>query len=126
IFKHATGNTMTVGIETQSGFACSRTLEKKEKKDKKTGKVTVTISESINLFPGRQEKNETQKRERITEELGEYPVILDFEQFLNKTATQKRDFLYSLGGSEIKIDKTYIEDYLREKILTGDLLEGNP
>lgn len=125
IFKHAAGDSMTVGIDTSTGFSCSRTIERKAKKNKKTGEVTYSLSESVEIFPGRGERTDTEKRARIEEEMGNLPVILDFEVFQKMTDTQKRDFIYSLGQTETDISKDDVRAYLEEEILTAELLEGN-
>lgn len=85
IFKHSTGDSMMAGIETSSGFSCSRTIERKSTKNRKTGEVSTSLSESVNVFPGRQERTDTEKRARIEEELGCFPVMMDFEVFSKMT-----------------------------------------
>ena len=118
-FKLATGEDMTAGMKLDSGFDFARTLTRNVKTDKKTGATSVTISESVNVLPGKGEKNDTQKKARISAEVGDFAVMLDIDEFLKLSDAKRRDFFYSL--SPISTDswsKEQIKVHLSGTMLT--------
>lgn len=126
IFKMATGDCMTVGLRTDS-FALNRTLTKSIKRDTKTGEQSVTIKESISISPGAGERTDNDKKIRIASELGNFPVMMDFSEFLAMSDSKRRDFVYSL--SPIKSNswnRERIHRYLADQLLTKELQENNP
>ncbi|VBB05597.1 Hypothetical protein LUCI_0807 [Lucifera butyrica] len=124
-FKYATGDTMTVGLKT-GDFQFTRTFGKEEKKNNKTGETTISIKETLVVAPGRGERNDTAKKARVSSEIGNFPVMLDFNEFLQKTDTQRRDFIYSLSPIASETwDREKIHRYLVDKLLTVELQENN-
>lgn len=124
-FKLATGTEMTIGMKLD-GFEFSRTFEKQEKYDKKSGTTSTSITESVVVLPGQGEANDTQKKTRIKNEIGDFPVMLDFNNFLELSDAKRRDFIYSL--SPIKSDtwnRERIHSYLGDKLLTLGLKVNN-
>lgn len=125
-FKLATGNEMTIGMKLD-GFEFSRTFEKQEKYDKKSGTTSTSITESVVVLPGQGEANDTQKKARIKSEIGDFPVMLDFNNFLELSDAKRRDFIYSL--SPIKSEswnRERISTYLQDKLLALGLKANNP
>lgn len=120
-FKLATGQSMTAGIVLGNGFRFSRTFARAVTRDKKTGIEKVSIGESIDLAPGKGEKNDTQKKARILAETGNFPVMLDFNEFLSLSDAKRRDFIYSLSPINS-------EEWTKERIekhLTSALIADN-
>jgi len=131
-FKLATGEEMSVGLTadgelTRGKFSFDRTFGRTEKRSRKTGEVTISINESITTSPGQGERNDTQKRNRIMVEIGNFPVMMDFGEFLSLSDAKRRDFFYSLSPiSSEKWGRGQIEEHLRKNLLSPELQENNP
>lgn len=124
-FKLASADDMSVGLVTDN-LTFARTFKKSEKSGK-DGSNNVTVSQDITLSPSRGEKKAADKEARISGEVGSFPVMLDFNEFLSLSDAKRRDFIYSL--SEIKSetwDRTKVENHIRTKLLTLDLEVNNP
>lgn len=126
-FKLCSNNkAMTAGL-TLDNLIFSRTFEKTVKENKKTGAQEVKISQEISLSPGMGEGNTTQKETRIMTEIGNFPVMLNFGEFVSMSDTQRRKFIYNL--SPVKVDNwdlDKISKYLCDRLLTLDLKTNNP
>ena len=110
-FKFATGDKMSVSMKT-SKFGFSRTFAREEKLNKKTGERTVSIKESLTVSPSQGERTATEKKERILQEIGNFPVALDFNKFLELSDAKRRDFIYSLSPIEsTSWDKVRLASY---------------
>lgn len=123
-FELASADTMRVGIETDS-FDLSRTFTRVAKLDK-DGNTDVKITQSITVSPSAGETTNALKEQRIRQEMGDFPTMLDFSSFINMTDNQKRDFIYSLSGDGMTWDKARVEAYLKEMLLRDELEENNP
>ncbi|WP_434132165.1 hypothetical protein KIAC18_003957 [Sporomusa sphaeroides] len=124
-FKLATGDAMSVGLKTDK-FQLTRNFNKTEKRNARDGSVSVTIKENILVSPGAAERTDTEKNIRIQSEIGHFPVMMDFSEFLNLSDTKRRDFIYSLGGIDSATwTRDRIYDYLTEKLLTDELQANN-
>ena len=97
VFRFATGDSMAAGLTMENGFSFDRTFEKTTKVNKKQGTSTTSIGESVTVSPGKGEKTDTQKKGRIQEEIGSFPVMLDIDEFLTLSDSKRRDFMYSLS-----------------------------
>ena len=120
IFKYSSGLKMTTGIKTDQGFQTSRSVLKKTV-TKRNGEIEEQFKEDIILTPSLGEKNLTQKRERVLNEMGNFPIMLDFQNFLNQSDNEKRKFIYSLSGAEDTVwNKEKVEKYLKNNL---DIIE---
>ena len=125
-FKMATGEEMTVGLKLK-GFDFDRCFKKVEKRESKSGKSSVTITESVTVSPGQGEKTDTQKKARIMAEVGNFPVALDFAELLTLSDNKRRDFIYSLSPiSSDQWTKDTIQRYLSKNLLSMELEINNP
>jgi exonuclease SbcC len=125
-YKLCSGESMTAGLKLDD-FIFSRTFEKTVKENKKTGATEVKISQDITLSPGKGESNLTQKDARIQAEVGNFPVMLNFGEFVEMTDTQRRTFIYNLSPVKVEDwDLTKITGFLTDKLLTNELKENNP
>ncbi|MDU2064381.1 MAG: hypothetical protein E6713_06015 [Sporomusaceae bacterium] len=123
-FKLATGDEIFVGLKTDT-FSFGRSFERKEKTNRTTGDKSVSVTESITLSPGRGEKNDTSKKSRIADEIGDFPVMLDVNEFLGLSDAKRRDFIYSLSPIKSPVwNKDRVSQYL-EKMLTVELKTNN-
>ncbi|MGE5528091.1 MAG: hypothetical protein ACM3X6_02985 [Patescibacteria group bacterium] len=126
-FKLATGQEMRVGVHTNGGFGFERRFAKSEDYNRKNGERTVKISQAIEVAPGRGEANDTQRRARIAEEIGSFPVMLDFNEFLSLSDAKRRAFFYSLSPAASAVwGKDQVHGYLIETLLTDTLQQNNP
>jgi exonuclease SbcC len=131
-FQLATGKHMSMGMRIQDKddstlqFEFNRTFTKSDTRNADQ-KESAKISEAISLQPGQGESNLTQKSNRVEREIGNFPVMLDFKSFLDKTDTQRRDFFYGLSPiTTTRWTRERIESYLNDKLLTLGLKANNP
>lgn len=108
-FKLASADTMKVGVETES-FEMAREFVKTSKLNK-NGETEVKISQKLFISPSAGETTIAKKEQRIKDELGDFPTMLDFGLFLSLTDNKKRDFIYELsnGKSEWNRDRVQAE-----------------
>lgn len=124
--KLATGNEMVAGLEMDSGFKFARTFTKTAKEDKKTGSSKIEISQSVTVSPSKGEKTTTEKEARILAEVGSFPVMLDFKEFLGLSDAKRRDFFYNISPiTSESWDKVSVTKYLMEKLLSEELKDNN-
>ena len=119
-FKMASEESMTVGLVTDT-FEAEREYIKTEKVNKQ-GETEVKISQKLQISPMAGETTIAQKEARIKQELGDFPVMLDFGAFIALSDAQKRDFIYSLSGTQSEWDKDKIERVLRERSGVADTI----
>lgn len=123
--KFATSDDMTVGLKTEE-FEFSRNFTKEVKRNAKTGETKTSVKETLNVSPGKGERTATEKKMRIVDEIGNFPVMLDFNEFLSLTDTNRRKFIYSLSPiSSDSWDKERLLNFLNEKMLTAELEENS-
>jgi len=126
-FKVATGEEMSSGCKLGNGFEFTRTFARKVSRERKTGKESVKISESLTVSPGQGEKNDTQKKARVMAEMGNFAVALDFNEFLDLSDAKRRDFIYSLSPFDsASWTKEMVRIHLENELLIPELEENNP
>jgi len=124
-FKLASADNMSVGLVTDN-LTFARTFTRSEKGGK-DGSNNVTVSQGIDLSPSRGEKKAADKEARIAFEVGSFPVMLDFNEFLSLSDSKRRDFIYGLSSIKTELwDRTRVEAHIRTKLLTLDLEVNNP
>ena len=123
-FKLASDDTMAVGLNTDS-FMLEREFTK-TKKLKNDGSVDVKISQKLSVSPSKGETTNAQKEQRIRQELGDFPVMLDFGAFISMTDNQQRDFIYTLSGNSFSWDRNRVETEMDALLLDDELRENNP
>lgn len=123
-FKLASDDQMTVSMETDN-FAFERTFTK-TKKLKEDGTTDSKISQKITVSPSMGETTNTQKEQRIKQEMGDLPVMLDFGSFIAMTDNQQRDFIYNLSGNGFTWNRSRVEEELTRVLLTPEMEENNP
>lgn len=123
-FKLANANTMSVGIKTD-GFSFTREFKMKNSKHK-DGSAHQTISQTLNISPSRGESKIAEKEARIISEFGNFPVMLDFNEFLSLSDSKRREFIYNLAGfKSSEWTKDRVKKFLEEKLLTMELEVNN-
>lgn len=122
-FQLASDDEMYVDMITDS-FDFERGFVKKRKTDK-FGEESVTISQSLMVSPSKGETTNTQKEQRIRQEIGDFPVMLDFGAFIGMTDNQQRDFIYNLSGGGFSWNRERVEKELTAALLTQELQEKN-
>lgn len=123
--KFATGDEMTVGLKTDN-FEFTRSFLRQTKMNSKTGEIKTSTTESLSVSPGKGERTATEKKARVFEEIGNFPVMLDFNEFLTLTDTKRREFIYSLSPiNSSSWDRSRLKSYLKDRILSFELQENN-
>lgn len=126
VFRFATGDSMSAGLTMENGFSFDRTFDKTTKVNKKQGTSTTSIGESVTVSPGKGEKTDTQKKARIQEEIGSFPVMLDIDEFLTLSDSKRRDFMYSLSPiTTSEWTERKIADYLVRELAPDSLKINN-
>lgn len=124
-FKHSSSDVMEVGLKTDD-FSFTREFKKKSTRSK-DGSTKVSIQQSVNVSPSKGESKLAEKEARILTELGNFPVMLDFNEFLSLSDSKRREFIYNLAGFKSEEwTKDRVERYLKDKLLTLDLEVNNP
>ncbi|MNW38775.1 Chromosome partition protein Smc [compost metagenome] len=124
-FKLSSGEEMTAGLQLDD-FSFDRSIIRTEKL-KGTGVKDIKYSESITVSPSKGELNTTQMNARITAETGNFPMVFDFQQFLDMSDAKRREFIYGLSPISSEVwDKPKVSSHLTEKLLTQGLKETNP
>lgn len=124
-FKLSSADTMEVGLKTDE-FNFSREFKKKVTNNK-DGSKKVTISQNVNVSPSKGESKITEKEARIMAELGNLPVMLDFNEFLSLSDSKRREFIYNLAGFKSETwNKKRVKEYIEKSLLTVDLEVNNP
>lgn len=125
-FKLSSGDSLTAGLTTQEQeFSFIRSINKKTI-NKREGGTEDKITEEIEISPSMGEKTLNQKNYRIEQELGNFPVMLDFDEFIHLTDSKRREFIYSLAGSENIWTREKVIEHLNTKLLNKKLEEEYP
>jgi exonuclease SbcC len=124
-FKLSSSDTMEVGLGT-SDFNFTREFKKKVSKSK-DGSTKVSIQQILNVSPSKGESKINEKESRILSELGSFPVMLDFNEFLSLSDSKRREFIYNLAGFKSEDwTKEKAKEYLEGQLLTTELEVNNP
>ncbi|PJI10246.1 MULTISPECIES: hypothetical protein [Clostridium] len=127
IYKLASDKEINVGLKLDNNFSFDRSILRKTTTKRKTGEKEVKYEEKLTLTPSLGEKKLADKEARIKSELGNFPMMIDFQNFLNMSDSEKRKFIYSLTGvNSSKWNKTSIQKYLESKLLTLELQVKKP
>ncbi|AKN32416.1 hypothetical protein Ccar_16740 [Clostridium carboxidivorans P7] len=124
-FKLSSSSSMEVGLKTNE-FSFTREFKKKVSKSR-DGSIKESIQQNLNVSPSRGEKKINEKEARILAELGSFPIMMDFSEFLNLSDSKRREFIYNLAGFESeKWTKDKVKEYLENQLLTVELEVNNP
>ncbi|MDF2650538.1 MAG: hypothetical protein K0Q73_6343 [Paenibacillus sp.] len=124
-FKLSSGEEMSAGLSLDS-FSFDRLITRTEKL-KGDGSKDIKYGESLTVSPNKGEKNATQMNARVVSEVGNFPVVFDFQQFLDMSDAKRRDFIYSLSPiTNDDWDKARVLGHLTKKLLTTELEGSNP
>ena len=124
-YRMATDDSMIVGVNTTE-FGFSRMFSRKVTR-KRTGEQEVSIAQEIAVSPSRGEKTLAESEARIAAELGNFPVMLDFGQFLAMSDADRRKFFYGLAGIDgDEWSKEKVSYHLQSELLTPELQGNNP
>jgi exonuclease SbcC len=124
-FKLSSGEEMTVGLVTDA-CSVSRSFIRKEKAQR-DGTASVNITQEITVSPSQGEKVNRDKETRIQAELGNFPVMLDFSEFLSLSDAKRREFFYGLSPiASAAWTRERVVKHLRQSLLTETLQANNP
>ena len=116
---------MMVGLSTDS-FSFQRQFHRKERAKRSTGHTEISFSEQVSISPSKGEKTNTEKKARIEQEVGSFPVMVDFNEFLNLTDNKRRDFMYDLSESVNTWDKDRLIEHLQSALIDVEMEVNNP
>lgn len=126
IYKLASDKEINVGLGVDN-FQFDRSILRKETTKRKTGDKEINYTENITVSPSLGEKKIADKEARIKAELGNFPMMVDFQNFLDMSDTEKRKFIYSLtGANSTAWNKSSIQKYLESQLLTLELQVKKP
>lgn len=124
-FKLSNSDSMAVGLNTDD-FSFTREFKKKVTKSK-DGSTKESISQSLNVSPSKGETKIAEKEARILSELGSFPAMLDFNEFLTLSDSKRREFIYNLAGfNSEEWTKEKVKQYLLDSLLTAELEVNSP
>ncbi|MCR3758473.1 hypothetical protein KYB31_05615 [Clostridium felsineum] len=127
IYKLASSKEIDVGLKLDNNFSFNRSILRKTSTKRKTGEKEIKYGEELILTPSLGEKKIADKEARVKSELGNFPMMLDFQDFLNMSDNEKRKFIYSLTGVNANTwNKDSIQKYLEKKLLTLELQVKKP
>lgn len=113
------GDEVSVGLTLDNGFSFSRTFTRTTTR-KRSGGVDVKISETLDVSPSKGEPNDTAKKARVNEEVGEFAIHLDFGEFLAMSAAKRREFLAGLVAGA-GWGRERVESYLRDQMFPAGI-----
>jgi DNA repair exonuclease SbcCD ATPase subunit len=125
VFKLSSGKEMTAGLQVD-GFSFDRTFTRTEKLNADLTK-DIKYPESLTVSPSKGEKSATQMNARVAVEVGNFPIVFDFQEFLKLSDVKRREFIYNLSPIiNDNWDKNKISTHLTSHLLTKNLNDTNP
>jgi exonuclease SbcC len=104
LFSMCSGDQMNITLETES-LTWTRTIEEKSTKKKSTGEKVFSLSSTTSIFPPRTEKTEDERRDRISNEVGNFSLMFDLSEFLGMSEEKQRSFIFALSPIDAKWTK---------------------
>lgn len=86
---------MSAGLQTDT-FTFDRTIKRIEKLNANDTK-TIKYGQSLTVSPSKGEKTDTEMKARIAAEMGNFPMVFDFDLFMKLSDAKRRDYMYSLS-----------------------------
>ena len=123
LFTMSSGEEMSVSLTTESGFSCTRSVKEKVTRRRSTGEKTYSLTTNTSVFPPRSEKTEAQKKARIDEELGDFPLMFNLDEFFGLSDDRKRAFIFGLTDpAKFGWDKTRIMSEIKDGFSDEEIL----
>lgn len=98
-FQIASDDTVSVNLSCDSGFSFGRTVRRKTT-NHKDGSKSYKYQTSCSVFPDEGEGTDTEKLKRITDEVGNFSIMFDLDEFLKMSDDKKRAFIFQLSSPE--------------------------
>jgi DNA repair exonuclease SbcCD ATPase subunit len=115
---------MTAGLQTDT-FTFDRTIKRIEKLQANDTKK-ISFGQSLTVSPSKGEKTDTEMKARIAAEMGNFPMVFDFDLFMKLSDAKRRDQMYSLAPiTDASWDKAKVAERLN-KLLTDSLKTSDP
>jgi len=110
--KLTSGNAIEVGFVTSDLRGVTRKFSRKD----------ATVTQTVTIAPKGNEKTVAQKEQRLEQEFGKAPVMLDFSEFLGLSDMKRREFIFSIAnqGEDGTYDPSIIRDALRSMTASPD------
>lgn len=98
-FQIASDDSVSVNLACDGGFSFGRTVRRKTT-NHKDGSKSYKYQTSCSVFPDEGEGNDTEKLKRITDEVGNFSIMFDLDEFLKMSDDKKRAFIFQLSSPE--------------------------
>jgi len=94
-FKKSSGEEMSITLELDTGFKSTRTIKEKRTKHQ-GGEKSFSLTMASSVFPPRGEKTESDRRDRISTELGDFSIMFDLAALFSMSDNERRKFIFAL------------------------------
>lgn len=98
-FQIASGDVMSVSIETDEVFSFSRQIRRKTT-NHKDGSKSYSYTSACSLFPDPGTKTNKEREQKISTTMGDFAVMFDLDEFMSMSDTKKREFVFGLSSPE--------------------------
>ncbi|KKN70469.1 hypothetical protein LCGC14_0430470 [marine sediment metagenome] len=124
-FQIASGDAMSVSIETDEMFSFSRQIRRKTT-NHKDGTKSYSYTSACSIFPDQGTKTNKDRERRISQAMGGFAVMFDLDEFMSMSDTKKREFVFSLSSPEsYGWDRSRIYEELCESLGHAAPIEWN-
>ncbi len=98
-FQIASGDVMSVSIETDEMFSFSRQIRRKTT-NHKDGSRSYSYTSACSLFPDPGTKTNKDREQKISSVMGGFAIMFDLDEFMSMSDTKKREFVFALSSPE--------------------------
>lgn len=98
-FQIASGEGMTVNIETDEMFSFSRQIRRKTT-EHKDGTRSYSFKSSCSIFPDTGTKTNKERETKISAVMGDFAIMFDLDEFMVMSDAKKREFVFALSSPE--------------------------
>ncbi|MEX2462036.1 MAG: ATP-binding protein [Paenibacillaceae bacterium] len=124
-FKFGKGSEMVTGLDLDN-FSFNRGINRISKLNEE-GENESTYAANITLSPSNGESGLKQMQARVTSEVGNFPLIFDFDGFMKKTDADRRKDIFDLSPIVAEEwNKEAIKLKLESKLLLDNIKEVSP
>lgn len=115
---------ITAGLQTNT-FTFDRTIKRIEKLQADETKK-ISYGQTLSVSPSKGEKTDSDMKVRITAEMGDFPMVFDFDAFMKLSDSKRRDEMYALAPiTSDSWDKTKVSEQLN-RLLTDAIKASEP
>lgn len=113
VFKLCSDDSMSITLEHESGFRCTRDIIEKRTRHK-DGTKSFSHTMKLSVHPPKGEENDKEKKARIVDEFGDFAMMFNLEAFFELSDNERRKFVFSLSDpSQFGWDRERFTDELK-------------